>query len=481
MNERFTDRARKVMQLANQAARDLNHEYIGTEHILLGLLKEGCGVAANVLKNLGTDLRRVREEVEKIVQGGPEMVTMGKLPQTPRARKVIEYSLEEARNLNHDYVGTEHVLLGLLREQEGVAAQVLMNLGLKLEDVREEVLNLLGHNMDSGESRAGKRTRGKRKSGTPVLDGFSRDLTELARQGKLDPVIRRTNEMQRVVRILSRRARNSPVLLGEAGAGKTAVVRGVAQLLTSPAGPPVLSGRRVVAVEQTLLVADTSYRGQLESRLKKIRAELRRDKTTILFLDDLHLWGSTLGMDAGLAMLLADVPCIAATTSEGFARLLETARTLARWFVPVPVAPLSSEEVLEVLRGLRERYEVHHRVMIADEALEEVVACAERARGSPPLIERALDLLDEAAADLRLRTIPPPPDLGELDAQIEHLNQEKESAVADHDFELAAHLRDNTGELMRKKQAIMQTWREQVAREQATVDVDSIRRIANEM
>src|SRR6184192_2993961 len=237
MYERFTDRARKVMQLANQEAQRFNHEYIGTEHILLGLVKEGSGVAANVLKNLDVDLRKIRLEVEKIVQTGPggDQVVLGKLPHTPRAKKVIEYSVEEARNLNHNYVGTEHLLLGLLREQEGVAAQVLMNLGMKLEDVREEVLNLLGHNMETGESSGGgsssERTAGKGKSKTPALDSFGRDLTELARQGKLDPVIGRANEIERVIQILSRRQKNNPVLLGEAGVGKTAIVEGLAQMI----------------------------------------------------------------------------------------------------------------------------------------------------------------------------------------------------------------------------------------------------------
>src|SRR5437588_3505479 len=257
MYERFTDRARKVMQLANQEAQRFNHEYIGTEHILLGLVKEGSGVAANVLKNLDIDLRKIRLEVEKIVQHGPggEQVVMGRLPHTPRAKKVIEYSIEEARNLNHNYVGTEHLLLGLLREQEGVAAQVLMNLGLKLEDVREEVLNLLGHNMPNesesggGGGGGGERTAGKSKSKTPALDSFGRDLTELARGGKLDPVIGRTNEIERVVQILSRRTKNNPVLLGEAGVGKTAIVEGLAQMIVEGGVPELLRDRRLVVLD----------------------------------------------------------------------------------------------------------------------------------------------------------------------------------------------------------------------------------------
>src|SRR5471030_1273644 len=284
MYERFTDRARKVMQLANQEAQRFNHEYIGTEHILLGLVKEGSGVAANVLKNLDIDLRKIRLEVEKIVQTGPggEQVVMGKLPHTPRAKKVIEYSIEEARNLNHNYVGTEHLLLGLLREQEGVAAQVLMNLGLKLEDVREEVLNLLGHNMpDQASESGGERTANKGKSKTPALDSFGRDLTELARQGKLDPVIGRQNEIERVIQVLSRRTKNNPVLLGEAGVGKTAIVEGLAQLVIDSNVPDLLRDRRIVVLDLAMMVAGTKYRGQFEERIKAVMNEVRRAKNVI--------------------------------------------------------------------------------------------------------------------------------------------------------------------------------------------------------
>ncbi|HQR08774.1 MAG TPA: Clp protease N-terminal domain-containing protein, partial [Gemmatales bacterium] len=274
MYERFTDRARKVMQLANQEAQRFNHEYIGTEHILLGLVKEGSGVAANVLKNLDVDLRKIRLEVEKLVQSGPDMVTMGKLPQTPRAKKVIEYAIEEARNLTHNYVGTEHLLLGLLREDEGVAAQVLRNLGLKLDDVRDEVLNLLGHNLEgNGESSetagagvgsgGGGGGKGKQsRSKTPALDSFGRDLTELARQTKLDPVIGRANEIERVIQVLSRRTKNNPVLLGEAGVGKTAIVEGLAQMIIEGNVPELLRDRRIVVLDLAMMVAGTKYRGQ---------------------------------------------------------------------------------------------------------------------------------------------------------------------------------------------------------------------------
>ena len=296
MYERFTDRARKVMQLANQEAQRFNHEYIGTEHILLGLVKEGSGVAANVLKNLDVDLRKIRFEVEKLVQSGPEMVTMGKLPQTPRAKKVIEYSMEEARNLNHNYVGTEHILLGLLREQEGVAAQVLMNLGLKLEEVREEVLNLLGHGIEGGEGERGGREAGGEspaaakgsKSKTPALDSFGRDLTELAKQNKLDPVIGREREIERAIQVLCRRTKNNPVLLGEAGVGKTAIVEGFAQRVITGNVPELLTEKRIVVLDLAMMVAGTKYRGQFEERIKAVMNEVRRAKNTILFIDELH-------------------------------------------------------------------------------------------------------------------------------------------------------------------------------------------------
>ena len=294
MFERFTDRARKVMALANQEAQRFNHEYIGTEHILLGLVKEGSGVGANVLKNLDVDLRKVRLEVEKLVKAGPEMVTMGKLPQTPRAKKVIEYAIEEARNLNHNYVGTEHLLLGLLREHDGVAAQVLMNLGLKLEEVREEVLNLLGAGADAegaeavggGTPGGGAEGRGgKKRSQTPALDSFGRDLTELAKEGELDPVIGREREIERVVQVLCRRTKNNPVLLGEAGVGKTAIVEGLAQQIIAGDVPEILHERRLVVLDLAMMVAGTKYRGQFEERIKAVMNEVRRAKNVILFID----------------------------------------------------------------------------------------------------------------------------------------------------------------------------------------------------
>ncbi|MFM7148322.1 MAG: Clp protease N-terminal domain-containing protein, partial [Gemmataceae bacterium] len=365
MYERFTDRARKVMQLANQEAQRFNHEYIGTEHILLGLVKEGSGVAANVLKNLDIDLRKIRLEVEKIVHSGPDMVTMGKLPQTPRAKKVIEYSIEEARNLGHNYVGTEHLLLGLLREQEGVAAQVLMNLGLKLEDVREEVLNLLGHNMATEEGGSGA-TGGERqakqgKSKTPALDSFGRDLTELARQGKLDPVIGRANEIERVVQVLSRRTKNNPVLLGEAGVGKTAIVEGLAQLIVDSNVPELLREKRIVVLDLAMMVAGTKYRGQFEERIKAVMNEVRRAKNTILFIDELHTLVGAGGAEGAIdasnvlkpALARGEIQCIGATTLDEYRKYIEKDGALERRFQQIIVNPPSKEETIEILKGLR--------------------------------------------------------------------------------------------------------------------------------
>jgi ATP-dependent Clp protease ATP-binding subunit ClpC len=494
MYERFTDRARKVMQLANQEAQRLNHEYIGTEHILLGLVKEGSGVAANVLKNLDIDLRKIRLEIEKIVQSGPDMVTMGKLPQTPRAKKVIEYSIEEARNLNHNYVGTEHLLLGLLREQEGVAAQVLMNLGLKLEDVREEVLNLLGHNMDSGESSTGgggggERTANKGKSKTPALDSFGRDLTELARQSKLDPVIGRQNEIERVIQVLSRRTKNNPVLLGEAGVGKTAIVEGLAQLIVDSNVPELLRDRRIVVLDLAMMVAGTKYRGQFEERIKAVMNEVRRAKNTILFIDELHTLVGAGGAEGAIdasnvlkpALARGEIQCIGATTMDEYRKYIEKDAALARRFQEIIVNPPSKEETVEILRGLRDRYEAHHRVQIQDEALGAAVELSDRYISGRYLPDKAIDVIDEAGARIRLKAMTRPPDLKEIDAQIEQLNQEKEAAVAEQDFEKAAHLRDQADKLKKKKESVTREWREKSKEIDGVVDEEVIAEVVSKM
>ena len=499
MYERFTDRARKVMQLANQEAQRFNHEYIGTEHILLGLVKEGSGVAANVLKNLEVDLRKIRLEVEKLVQSGPEMVTVGKLPQTPRAKKVIEYSMEEARNLNHSYVGTEHILLGLLREQEGVAAQVLMNLGLKLEDVREEVLNLLGHGLEGAEvsERGGRGTEegggspsGKSgKSKTPALDSFGRDLTELAKKNELDPVIGRSREIERAIQILCRRTKNNPVLLGEAGVGKTAIVEGFAQKVIQGEVPEILAEKRIVVLDLAMMVAGTKYRGQFEERIKAVMTEVRRVKNTILFIDELHTLVGAGGAEGAIdaanvlkpALARGEIQCIGATTLDEYRKYIEKDNALARRFQEIIVEPTSTSETVEIIKGLRGRYEEHHRVQFTDDAVVAAVEMSERYITARCLPDKAIDVIDEAGARVRLRTMTRPPDLKEIDEEVEKLNKEKEDAVANQDFEKAANLRDQAEKLRKKKEQITQDWRDQSQQTDGVVDEEVIAEVVSKM
>ena len=498
MYERFTDRARKVMQLANQEAQRFNHEYIGTEHILLGLVKEGSGVAANVLKNLDVDLRKIRIEVEKIVQTGPDMVTMGKLPQTPRAKKVIEYAMDEARNLNHNYVGTEHLLLGLLREQEGVAAQVLMNLGLKLEDVRDEVLNLLGHGMESAE--AGSEERGGNtgsstgqknasRSKTPALDSFGRDLTELAKQKKLDPVIGREREIERVIQILCRRQKNNPVLLGEAGVGKTAIVEGFAQMVVDGLVPDILADRRIIVLDLAMMVAGTKYRGHLEERIKAVMNEVRRARNTILFIDELHTLVGAGGAEGAIdasnvlkpALSRGEIQCIGATTLDEYRKYIEKDAALERRFQTVMVEPPSAKQAVEILRGLRSRYEEHHRVQITDDALETAVEMANRYITARCLPDKAIDVIDEAGARIRLKSMVRPPDLKELEEEIQRLNTAKEESVAEQKFEKAASFRDQADKLRKKKDQLTEEWRERSRQTDGVVDAEVVAEVVAKM
>jgi ATP-dependent Clp protease ATP-binding subunit ClpC len=402
---------------------------------------------------------------------------------------VIEYSIEEARNLNHNYVGTEHLLLGLLREQEGVAAQVLMNLGLKLEDVREEVLNLLGHNMDSGESGSSERTANKGKSKTPALDSFGRDLTELARQGKLDPVIGRQNEIERVIQVLSRRTKNNPVLLGEAGVGKTAIVEGLAQLVVDSNVPELLRDKRIVVLDLAMMVAGTKYRGQFEERIKAVMNEVRRAKNTILFIDELHTLVGAGGAEGAIdasnvlkpALARGEIQCIGATTLDEYRKYIEKDGALERRFQQIIVNPPSKDETIEILRGLRDRYEAHHRVQIKDEALDSAVELSDRYISGRCLPDKAIDVIDEAGARVRLKAMTRPPDLKELDGQIEQFNLEKERAVAEQDFEKAAHLRDQADKLKKKKETITREWRERAKEIDGVVDEDVIREVVGKM
>src|SRR2546427_2723092 len=489
MYERFTDRARKVMALANQEAQRFNHEYIGTEHILLGLVKEGSGVGANVLKNLDVDLRKVRLEVEKLVKSGPDMVGMGGLPQAAGVKKGSECAVEEARNLDRNYVGAERLLLGLVREHDGVAAQVLMNLGLKLEEVREEVLNLLGAGVESEEPQATEKQGTKGKSKTPALDSFGRDLTELAREGQLDPVIGRKNEIERVIQILCRRQKNNPVLLGEAGVGKTAIVEGLAQMVISSSVPEILHDRRIVVLDLAMMVAGTKYRGQFEERIKAVMNEVRRAKNVILFIDELHTLVGAGGAEGAIdasnvlkpALSRGEIQCIGATTFDEYRKYIEKDAALARRFQPIHVEPPTKEDAIEILKGLRDRYEAHHRVQITDLALESAVEMSDRYITGRCLPDKAIDVLDEAGARIRLRSMTKPPNLAEIEEQIERLSIQKDEAVKNAEYEEAARLRDNAEALRKKKEEMQRQWREKAKEVDGVVDEEVIAEVVSKM
>ncbi len=495
MFERFTDRARKVMALANQEAQRFNHEYIGTEHILLGLVKEGSGVGANVLKNLDVDIKKLRLEIEKLVKSGPDMVTMGKLPQTPKAKKVIEYAIEEARALNHNYVGTEHILLGLLRETEGIAAQVLMNLGLKLEDVRQEVLNLLGAGVDNAYQSMGMKmtpaagSAQKKKSQTPALDSFGRDLTELAVKDELDPVIGRADEIERLVQILCRRTKNNPVLLGEAGVGKTAIVEGMAQRIIEHQVPEILANRRLVVLDLAMMVAGTKYRGQFEERIKAVINEVKRAGNVILFIDELHTLVGAGGAEGAIdasnvlkpALARGEVQCIGATTYDEYRKYIEKDAALERRFQTIPVEPPSKEETVEILKGLRDRYEQHHKVAFTDESLRQAVELSVRYISGRCLPDKAIDVIDEAGARVRLKNMTPPPNLGDIEAKIEAIQKEKDEAVRNADYERAASLRDESQKLLDEKGKIKKEWHEQSEEITGQVDEEIIAEVVSKM
>jgi len=493
MFERFTDRARKVMALANQEAQRFNHEYIGTEHILLGLVKEGSGVGATVLKNLDVDIKKLRFGVEKLVKSGPDMVTMGKLPQTPRAKKVIEYAIEEARSLNHNYVGTEHILLGLLRESEGIAAQVLLDLGLKLEDVRQEVLNLLGAGVDDGPAALGMKmspTLGRKtKSKTPALDSFGRDLTQLAMSGELDPVIGRKKEIERLVQILCRRTKNNPVLLGEAGVGKTAIVEGLSQQIVNKQVPEILKGKRMVVLDLAMMVAGTKYRGQFEERIKAVINEVRRAKNVVLFVDELHTLVGAGGAEGAIdasnvlkpALARGEVQCIGATTLDEYRKHIEKDGALERRFQTIIVEQPSKDETLEILRGLQDRYEAHHRVRFTDEALFHAVELSTRYITGRCLPDKAIDVIDEAGARVRLKNMTPPPDLTQIEEKIEKLQREKDEAVRNADYERAAALRDEAQQLLDEKTQLHKQWYEENKEATGVVDNEIIAEVVSNM
>ncbi len=484
MFDKFTDRARKVMSLGRQEAQRFNHEYIGTEHILLGLVQEGTGIAAKVLKNLDVDPNEIRSEVEKMIPQGPPSITAQQLPFTPRAKRVLELAKEEAGNLGHDYIGTEHLLLGLLRESEGVAAQVLESMGLKLDEVRQEILEVLGAEDMIGKEPSGQNIEGQSggNSKTRALDAFGRDLTELARKDQLDPVIGRKDEIERVMQVLSRRRKNNPVLLGEAGVGKTAIVEGLAQDIVNQEVPDVLSDKRIVVLDLTLMVAGTKYRGQFEERIKAVMNEVREAEDIILFIDELHTLVGAGGAEGAIdasnvlkpALARGEVQHIGATTLDEYRKHIEQDGALERRFQPIMVEPTTDEQTQKILRGLRDKYEAHHRVRMTDGALDECVKLSSRYITDRFQPDKAIDVMDEAGARVRLRSSSTPPDVKEIEERIDELEKEKSECIKEQDFERAALLRDKAKKLKEKKQETTEEWKESGREVDGVVDEDVV-------
>ncbi|MDD5043987.1 MAG: ATP-dependent Clp protease ATP-binding subunit [Candidatus Omnitrophica bacterium] len=461
MFNRFTERARKVIILAKEEARRFNHDYIGTEHILLGLIREGEGVAAAVLQKMGMSLENIRLEVEKLVQPGPTTQIIGDIPFTPRAKKALELAAEEARSLGHNYIGTEHLLLGLIREGEGVASQVLLNLGLDLNGVRNEVMNLLGSALPGFD-------QPQAKTKTPALDAFGRDVTTLAKENKLDPVIGRRNEIERVIQILSRRTKNNPVLIGEAGVGKTAIVEGLAQAIIAGSVPEVLKNKRIVTLDLALMVAGTKYRGQFEERIKAVMEEIKRSQDVIIFIDELHTLvgaGAAEGaIDASNilkpSLSRGEIQCIGATTMDEYRKYIEKDAALERRFQTIVVEPPSVEETVAILKGLRDKYEAHHKVTFKDEALEAAAKLSDRYISGRFLPDKAVDLIDEAGSRCRLNVLVVPPQIKEFEEKIENLRKEKEAFIKSQDFERAASLRDQERQARSELERLNKEWQQ---------------------
>ncbi|AIU77785.1 MULTISPECIES: ATP-dependent protease ATP-binding subunit ClpC [Bacillus] len=473
---RFTERAQKVLALAQEEALRLGHTNIGTEHILLGLVREGEGIAFKALEALGLNSDKMQKEVESLIGRGQESATS--VPHyTPRAKKVIELSMDEARKLGHSYVGTEHILLGLIREGEGVAARVLNNLGVSLNKARQQVLQLLGSN-ETGSSASGTNSN----ANTPTLDSLARDLTAIAKEDSLDPVIGRSKEIQRVIEVLSRRTKNNPVLIGEPGVGKTAIAEGLAQQIINNEVPEILRDKRVMTLDMGTVVAGTKYRGEFEDRLKKVMDEIRQAGNIILFIDELHTLIGAGGAEGAIdasnilkpSLARGELQCIGATTLDEYRKYIEKDAALERRFQPIQVDQPSADESIQILKGLRDRYEAHHRVSITDEAIEAAVKLSDRYISDRFLPDKAIDLIDEAGSKVRLRSFTTPPNLKELEQKLDEVRKEKDAAVQSQEFEKAASLRDTEQRLREQVEDTKKTWKEKQGQENSEVSVEDI-------
>lgn len=472
---RFTERAQKVLALAQEEAIRLGHNNIGTEHILLGLVREGEGIAAKALYGLGLSPEKIQNEVENLIGKGQGVAQT--IHYTPRAKKVIELSMDEARKLGHSYVGTEHILLGLIREGEGVAARVLNNLGISLNKARQQVLQLLGSNETNGHA-----SGSSAHANTPTLDSLARDLTAIARDGKLDPVIGRSKEIQRVIEVLSRRTKNNPVLIGEPGVGKTAIAEGLAQQIVNNEVPETLRDKRVMTLDMGTVVAGTKYRGEFEDRLKKVMDEIRQAGNIILFIDELHTLIGAGGAEGAIdasnilkpALARGELQCIGATTLDEYRKYIEKDAALERRFQPIQVDEPTIEESIQILKGLRDRYEAHHRVSITDEAIEAAVKLSDRYISDRFLPDKAIDLIDEAGSKVRLRSFTTPPNLKELEQKLEEIRKEKDAAVQSQEFEKAASLRDAEQKLRKQLEETKKSWKEKQGKENSEVTVEDI-------
>ncbi|HLS23718.1 MAG TPA: ATP-dependent Clp protease ATP-binding subunit [Pseudogracilibacillus sp.] len=479
---RFTERAQKVLALAQQEAIRLGHSNIGTEHILLGLIREGEGIAAKALKELGLEGTQIQKEVENLIGTGNQ--PMKAIHYTPRAKKVVELSQDEARKLSHPYVGTEHILLGLIREGEGVAARVLHNLDVNLNRARQQVMKLLGTN----EAQSPHQGRGQAtQASTPTLDSLARDLTESAKEGNVDPVIGRDEEIERIIQILSRRTKNNPVLIGEPGVGKTAVVEGLAHKIISNEVPETLRDKRVMTLDMGTVVAGTKYRGEFEDRLKKVMDEIRNAGNVILFIDELHTLIGAGGAEGAIdasnilkpALARGELQCVGATTIDEYRKYIEKDAALERRFQPIQVDEPSIEETVQILQGLRDRYEAHHRVTITDEAIQAAAELSNRYITDRFLPDKAIDLIDEAGSRVRLQSYTIPPNLKELEKQLEEAKKEKDSAVLSQEFEKAASLRDKEQKLREEVERTKNEWKAQQGQENLSVTAEDIEKVVS--